>query len=149
MRELSVDELTSRLEAFTGRAGLRAAVEISQEKIQTLADFWPLAGFIFDGPGDDEKARSKWLGEEGLATLGAAREVLAGVGEPFDVAGVQAALDVLVAERGLKPKDVFQPIRVALAGTTVSPGIYETVCVLGREETLSRMDRAISEGRAG
>ena len=58
--------------------------------------------------------------------------------------GVQAALDALVAERELKPKDVFQPIRVALAGTTVSPGIYETVAVLGRDETLSRMDRAIA-----
>ena len=39
-----------RLEAFTGRGGLRGAVEISREKVQTLADFWPLAGFIFDGP---------------------------------------------------------------------------------------------------
>ncbi len=54
VRELSVDELTQRLETFTGRSGLRGAVEISREKIQTLADFWPLAGFFFDGPADDE-----------------------------------------------------------------------------------------------
>ncbi|MBV9473824.1 MAG: hypothetical protein JO206_12715, partial [Solirubrobacterales bacterium] len=38
---------------------------------------------------------------------------------------------------------VFQPVRVALAGTTVSPGIFETVALLGREETLGRIDRAL------
>ena len=53
LRELGTDELTARLEVFTGRAGLRDAVAISEEKIQTLADFWPLAGFLFDGPADD------------------------------------------------------------------------------------------------
>ena len=51
LRELGLDELTRRLEEFTGRSGLRGAVEISAEKIQTLADFWPLVGFLFDGPG--------------------------------------------------------------------------------------------------
>jgi glutamyl-tRNA synthetase len=143
IRELSVDDLTARLEAFTGRDGLRAAVEISREKIQTLADFWPLAGFFFDGPADDVKAREKWLGEEGRASLRASRDALEAVDDGFDVASVQAALDGVVAARGAKPKDVFQPIRVALAGTTVSPGIYETVAVLGRDEALARIDRAL------
>jgi glutamyl-tRNA synthetase len=143
IRELSVDDLTARLEAFTGRDGLRPAVEISREKIQTLADFWPLAGFFFDGPADDVKAREKWLGEEGRASLRASRGALEAVADGFDVASVQAALDGVVAARGAKPKDVFQPIRVALAGTTVSPGIYETVAVLGRDEALARIDRAL------
>ena len=53
MRELGIDELTRRLELYTGRSGLRDAVAISHEKIQTLADFWPLAGFLFDGPAED------------------------------------------------------------------------------------------------
>src|SRR5215210_4066029 len=55
LRALSVDDLTARLEAFTGRSGLRDAVEISREKMQTLAEFWPLAGFIFDGPAADDE----------------------------------------------------------------------------------------------
>ncbi len=46
--------------------------------------------------------------------------------------------------RGAKPKDVFQPVRVALAGTTVSPGIFETLAVLGREESLRRMDAVLA-----
>ncbi len=83
LRELSVDELTARLEAFTGRSGLRGAVEISREKIQTLADFWPLAGFFFDGPGDDARAWEKTFGVEGAVDgLRAAREALATL-EPF------------------------------------------------------------------
>ena len=50
LRELGTDELARRLEQFTGRTGLRAAVEITEEKIQTLSEFWPLVGFVFDGP---------------------------------------------------------------------------------------------------
>src|SRR4051812_31537200 len=65
LRELPVDELTERLERRTGRTGLRAAVEISADKISTLDEFWPLAGFIFDGPADDPAAYEKWIGADG------------------------------------------------------------------------------------
>ena len=47
-------------------------------------------------------------------------------------------------ELGVKPRDVYQPIRVAISGTTVSPGIFESVAVLGRDETLARIDRALA-----
>lgn len=142
MRAMSLDDLTARLETFTGRSGLRDAVAISQEKMQTLADFEPLAGFIFDGPADDPKAREKWLGEEGraaLADVDAALEPL----EAFTLENVQEALEGVVAARGAKPKQVFQPIRVALAGTAVSPGIFETLTVLGREESLARIRKTL------
>ena len=144
VRELGVDELTRRLEGYLGRDGnLRPAVEISEEKMQTLADFWPLAGFIFDGPADDPKAREKWLGEEGRAALRDAREALSALQE-FEVPAIEEALRRVVEARAAKPKDVFQPVRVALAGTTVSPGIFETLQVLGREESLRRIDSALS-----
>ena len=142
IRELEVDDLTARLEAFTGRSGLRAAVEISREKMQTLADFWPLAGFIFDGPADDEAAREKWLDDDGRAALAQARAAL----EPlatFELDTVQAALEGVVGASGLKPKQMFQPIRVALAGRAISPGIFETLVVLGRDESLRRIDAAL------
>jgi glutamyl-tRNA synthetase len=142
VRELSVDDLTARLETFTGREGLRGAVEISQEKMQTLADFWPLAGFIFDGPADDPAAREKWLGEDGRAALRQVREALEAV-DPFTEEAVQAALEGVVAALEVKPKQVFQPIRVALAGRAISPGIFETLVVLGRDESLRRIDAAL------
>jgi glutamyl-tRNA synthetase len=143
MRAMSVDELTAVLEAHTGRAGLREAVEISAEKVQTLEDFWPLAGFIFDGPGDDPAAREKWLDGDGRGALADAREALAALEDPLELPAVEAALRGVVEARGAKPKDVFQPVRVALAGTTVSPGIFETIVVLGRDETLRRIDAAL------
>ncbi len=147
LRELSVDELTERIEALTGRSGLRAGVEISREKIQTLDDFWPLAGFLYDGPVDDEAAWAKTVGAEGGAeALAAARAALAALPEPFSEEAVESALRGLVEARGWKPKQVFQPVRVAIAGTTISPGIFESVALLGRDETLRRVDEAL--GRA-
>ena len=145
LRELSLDELTQRLEEHTGHAGLGPAVAISHEKIQTLADFWPLAGFMFDGPADDPAAREKWLDEDGRGALSDARDALAALDE-WDGEAVEVALRGVIEARHAKPKDVFQPIRVALAGTTVSPGIFETLTVLGRDESLARIEKALYAG---
>jgi glutamyl-tRNA synthetase len=143
VRELGTEELTKRLEEYTGRTGLRDAVAISEEKIQTLAEFWPLVGFLFDGPADDPAAFHKVIASNGgLETLKAARDALAGA-EPFTVENIESALREVVQSRGAKPGKVFQPVRVAIAGTTVSPGIFESVALLGREETLARIDRAL------
>ncbi len=143
LRELGIDELTRRLEQYTGRTGLRGAVEISAEKIQTLADFWPLVGFLFDGPADDRAAFERVIGQDGgVQTLRAARDALADA-QPFTLENVEAALRGVVARQATKPGKIFQPVRVAIAGTTVSPGIFESVVLLGRDETLARIDRAL------
>jgi glutamyl-tRNA synthetase len=147
LRELDVDELTRRLEQYTGRAGLRPAVEIAAEKIQTLEEFWPLVSFLFDGPVDDPAAFQKVIcSDGGVEMLTAVRQALADA-DPFNADGVEHALRAVVESTGAKPGKVFQPVRVAIAGTTVSPGIFESVALLGREETLSRIDRALD--RAG
>ncbi|HWH11495.1 MAG TPA: glutamate--tRNA ligase [Solirubrobacteraceae bacterium] len=143
MRELSPSDLTRELEGFTGRDGLGGAAAVSAEKLQTLADFWPLSGFVFDGPQFDPAAVERWLGEDGRAVLAAARTALAEL-DRFDLEGVETALRGVVEARGVKPKDVFQPLRVALAGRPVSPGIFETVVLLGREAVLERIDRALA-----
>jgi glutamyl-tRNA synthetase len=145
LRELEVDDLTARLEALTGREGLHDAVEISQEKISTLADFWPLSGFFFDGPADDPAAREKILGTpEALDRLAKARDALASVEEPWTEEALETALQSVLEETGAKPRQVYQPIRVALAGGTVSPGIFETLRLLGRAESLSRIDAVLN-----
>jgi glutamyl-tRNA synthetase len=147
IRELGTDELTARLEDYTGRTGLRGAVEISEEKIQTLADFWPLAGFLFDGPTDDPAAFQKVIcSDGGVESLKAARNALARA-EPFTVENVEAALREVVERQGVKSGKVFQPVRVAIAGTTVSPGIFETVALLGKDETLARIDTALEHAQ--
>jgi len=143
LRALETSELTRRLEDFTGRDRLRGAVTISREKIQTLADFWPLVGFVFDGPIDDPAALAKTIGTpEGHAGLFAARQVLAEV-DPFTPEGLEPALRAVAEDRGVKPGKLFQPIRVALAGQTISPGLFETLALLGRKESLARIDAAL------
>jgi glutamyl-tRNA synthetase len=148
LRGLSSGALTERLEALTGRSGIGPAVEIAQEKMQTLADFEKLCGWLYDKPaGYDEKAWRKTMKEGAVERLVAAREALADV-EPWTQDQVQAALDEVVERLGAKPGQVFQPIRVAITGTTVSPGIYESVTLLGRDQTLERIDRALAHARA-
>ncbi len=90
LRELSVDDLTARLEEFTGHEGLKPAVEITQEKISTLSEFWPLAGSFYEGPTDDPKAREKFLEpQESKDALAHVRAALDGLPEPWTVSSVE------------------------------------------------------------
>ena len=145
LRELDPEELRRRLERLTGRELPLEAVEISQDKMQTLADFWPLAGFLVERRDFDEQAWRKVMRDGAAERLRAAREALEGV-ERFDVEDVEQALRGVVERLDAKPRDVFQPVRLAIAGTTVSPGIFESVAALGRDETLARIDSALAEG---
>ena len=139
-----MDDLTARLEEFTGRTGLRDGVAITQEKISTLDEFWPLARSFYDGPTDDPEARERVLGpREAREAPEDARAALANLPEPWTPARIEEALRGVVERTGRKAKQIFQPLRVALTGTTVSPGIFETVALLGREETLARVGHAL------
>jgi glutamyl-tRNA synthetase len=147
MRELSLDEYTERVAAFLGREPddrLRSGCAIAQEKAQTLAEVWPLIRFLFEPPVDDEKAWRKVMGERERTKelLEAAREALASA-DGFEPSEVEATLEPLLERLGVKPGQLYQPIRVAVTGTTVSPGIFETLAALGRVESLSRIDDAI------
>ncbi len=62
---------------------------------------------------------------------------------------MEEALRGVVESRQTKPGAVFQPVRVAIAGRTISPGIFESVALLGREETIRRIDRALARADSG
>ncbi|MEA2492725.1 MAG: glutamyl-tRNA synthetase [Thermoleophilaceae bacterium] len=144
LRELAVDDLKGRLEDLLGRTDIpREAVEIAQEKMQTLADFWPLAAFLVERQETDPAAWAKVMKNGAAERLAQAREALAGLDE-FGTEQVEQALRSVVEATGAKPKEVFQPIRVAVAGTTVSPGIFESVSALGKDEALTRIDEALA-----
>ncbi len=144
MREMGTRELTRAPGgAHRPRRICTTRSRSREEKIQTLADFWPLAGFVFDGPADDPTAREKWLADDGREALADGPRALAGV-EPFDRRRTRAGAARVVEARGRQARqDVYQPVRVALSGTTVSPGIFETLAVLGRDESLARIDAAL------
>jgi len=143
LRALDLQTLTERLEGLTGRSGLGPAAAIAQEKLQTLADFWPLVAGLVERRPIDPAAGERWLGEPSRAILADVRHALEHA-RPFDRSGIETALAGVIEARAAKPRDVYQPLRVALTGTPVSPGIFESVELLGREETLSRLDSALA-----
>ena len=144
LRELAPAELAQRLEQRLGRGGLEQAAALAQDKMQTLEEFWPLAGFLVERQPYDEQAWAKVMGDGSKERLAAARDALAQV-EPFDDASVEAALRAVVEQLGVKPREVFQPVRLAISGSTISPGIFESVVALGRDETLLRIDDALAQ----
>jgi glutamyl-tRNA synthetase len=151
MREMPVDEYTEAVARHLGReadAELRAACEIAQEKAQTLDEVWPLIRFLFESPVDDPKAWKKVMKEGSRQLLEAAAEALAEV-EPFDPASIEASLAPLLDRFEVKPGRLYQPIRVAITGTSVSPGIFESLAVLGRERSLDRISLAIERNPGG
>jgi glutamyl-tRNA synthetase len=147
MRELGPAELTDRLRRFLDREDIpEAAVAIAQEKMQTLADFWPLAAFLVEPQATDEAAWAKVMRDGAPEALAGARDAMAEL-DSFDEAGLEVVLRGVVEALEVKPKAVFQPIRVAISGKTISPGIFESLTVLGREESLARIDAALERLR--
>jgi glutamyl-tRNA synthetase len=147
MREMPLEEYTAAVAAYLGRepdAALRAACEIAQEKAQTLAEVWPLIGFLFEKVDDyDEKAWRKVMKDGAGEMLAAALQALRGV-ESWEPAEIESALAAVLESTGAKPGKLYQPIRVAITGTSVSPGIFESLAALGRERSLERIERALA-----
>jgi glutamyl-tRNA synthetase len=110
---------------------VRAAAPLVQEKISKLGDFPEFAGFLFH---DVEPADL----DGGAEVVAAAREALAEL-EPFTAESIEGALRSVLERLGLKPRQGFQPIRIAVTGSKVSPGLFESIELLGRETTLRRL----------
>ncbi len=151
MRELDLDAYTAMVAAELDREGhaeatadpeaLRAVCAIAQDKAQTLTEVWPLIRFAFEPPVDDPKAWAKVMDDGAGDRLAAALEVLRDA-EPFDAPTLEAGLGALVDRLAVKPRELYQPLRVAITGTSVSPGIFESLAVLGRERAVERVDAA-------
>ena len=116
--------------------GVRRAAPLVQEKITRLGEFPSFAGFLFGDVRPDPA-----LLDGSAPILAAARETLAAV-EPFEAAAIESALRALAERLELPPRKAFQPIRVAVTGSTVSPGLFESLELLGREEALARISAA-------
>jgi glutamyl-tRNA synthetase len=144
LRALEPEEYADRLVSYLRERGyewdeqlIRRAAPLVQEKIETLGEFPEFAGFFF--------ARVEPEGGVDGEMVPAAVEALSGV-EPFEAAEIEATLRGLAERLGLKPRDAFQPIRLAVTGSKVSPGLFESLELLGREESLARL---AGTGRGG
>ena len=143
LRELTPQEFAHRLVLWLGENGydwdaerVTQAAPLVQEKISRLDEFPAYTAFLF---GEVEPDPADLDG--GGAMLSATEEVLASL-EPFEAAAIETALRATADELGLKPRQAFQPVRVAVTGSKVSPGLFESIELLGRETTLSRLRAA-------
>ncbi|HJU46777.1 MAG TPA: glutamate--tRNA ligase [Gaiellaceae bacterium] len=141
LRAMTAEEYADELVAWVrGRgldweeAGVRAAAPLVQEKIGKLGEFPAFAGFLFHDVEPDPALLD-------AAILRAAEARLTGV-EPWSAEALEQALKELCEELGQKPRAVYAPIRVAVTGSRVSPGLYESLELLGREASLERLRRA-------
>src|SRR6266568_839241 len=143
LRALPSEELGHRLVFWLGENGydwdaelVARTVPLVQEKIAKLSDFPGFAGFFF---GDVQPAAPDLDG--GGPMLAAAIDALTSL-EQFEAPAIETALRSAADGLGLKPRQAFQPIRVAVTGSRVSPGLFESIELLGRETALSRLRAA-------
>ena len=152
IRLLDADDFTARLRAYfaehghdlrLGDAQFAEAARLVQTRIVVLGDGWELLKFLDDDAyAIDEKAAAKELGPDAGAVLDASLAALDGVGD-WSVENIETALKTtLIDEMGLKPRKAFGPIRVAATGSSVSPPLFESLELLGRDRSLSRLQQA-------
>jgi glutamyl-tRNA synthetase len=154
IKETPDPELAAMLGDFLGRMGrpgadaayLERIVPLLKPRAQTLVEMAEKAMFFVvpDAElGHDHKAVEKCLTSEAKGHLAALWELFKTV-DPFDQPGLERAVQGYLDATGVKFKLLAQPIRVAITGTTASPGLFETMEVLGRDRVLARMERALA-----
>jgi glutamyl-tRNA synthetase len=158
LRALPVEDLTTRMLPFLQTAGvlpaepsadqrelLASAAPLVHERMTTLADSVDMLGFLFvdDAAFERDPAdAAKLLDESGLAVVKAAEDALAGL-DAWTTPAIEGALRAaLVEDLGLKPRNAFGPVRVAVTGRRVSPPLFESMELLGRDRSLARLRSA-------
>jgi glutamyl-tRNA synthetase len=152
IRMLTADDFAARLRDFFGThghdvklddAGFAAAAHLVQTRIVVLGDAWDLLKFLNDDEyAIDPKAAGKELGPDAGPVLDAALAALDGVVDWTTTSIEEALKGALIEELGLKPRKAFGPIRVAATGTTISPPLFESLELLGRDRSLERLRSA-------
>ncbi|HEX9093249.1 MAG TPA: glutamate--tRNA ligase, partial [Coriobacteriia bacterium] len=160
IRALSPSDLVERMLPWLEAEGLITASEAAEpsrrswllhlpalvsERVKRLDEIAPMVRFLFvDEIELESDAVAKALSsDDALTGLAAAADALAHV-EPYRQAEIEAALRAVPDRIGLKPKVVFQAVRVAISGSTVSPPLFESLELLGRSRTLARLKAASS-----
>jgi glutamyl-tRNA synthetase len=157
IREMPTEEIAERVLPYlvladvipepvsdADRDVVRRATPLVQERIGLLSEAVGMMAFLFGDSVDvDPDAAAKHLGPDQLPVVDAARKALAEVGD-WSTDAIESALRAaLVDGLGLKPKHAFGPVRVAVTGRTVSPPLFESIELLGKERTLARLEAVL------
>jgi glutamyl-tRNA synthetase len=153
MKQRSVEQLAREVRPFIEKRGwkipgdqqwLEKMVATLRERAKTLAELADFAAFYLnDEITLDPRAAAKFLKPEIAEPLRLLAKELEALDSDFGEAAIQSVFQRVLAKFNLKLGQLAQPVRVALTGGTVSPGIYEVIAVLGRERTVSRLTKAI------
>jgi glutamyl-tRNA synthetase len=160
LRALSLPDLARRCLPFLQAAGLveenpsderldyiASVIALEQERVKTLADAPVLADFFLlddDKYVFEDKAVQKWLVAPGVGDrLRWVQEKFRGMNE-FTVGGIEAVVRECIGVFEVKGGEVIHPLRVAISGRTVGPGLFESIAVLGKERVERRLSRALS-----
>jgi glutamyl-tRNA synthetase len=157
LRALPVEEFVNRVIPYLTAAGtlpespseeqlatLRAIAPLIQERLVVLSEAPAMVRFLFISEDDfspEPESVAKAFGPDAKPVLDASIEALDGLEEWSAAAIEQALKTALIDGLGLKPRKAFAPVRVAVTGRTVSPPLYESMELLGRERSLSRLRR--------
>ena len=149
LKKLSDEELARLALPHFGAAGLAAADDaklrhvcaVARERARTLGEYAQQFRYFYEPPRMDPKAKDKFLTQETKPILEAVRAGVAGMAA-LETAALEKLFHGEAEKRGLGLGKIAQPVRVALTGGTASPGMYDVVQILGKEETLRRLDEA-------
>jgi len=149
LRMLQPDEYARELQSYLERIGSPLAEQsgrvaevapIVQEKLRELSQFESFAGFLFGPPSYDDEAVGRVVDDpDAPRALESAKAALETVGD-WNREAIEQALRAACDETGLKPRVLFGPVRVAISGRTVAPGLFESLELLGRDESIARID---------
>ncbi len=151
IKHMDPGELADRAAPFVEKAGLPMIarekwVEVcrqQQERSKTLVELVEVSRYFFVRIEPEEKAAAKFLAGPSLDYLREVREILSGAAD-VEPATIEPRFQEMAAKHGLGLGKIAQPVRVALTGGTASPGIYDVIAILGREESLARIDAVLA-----
>jgi len=150
LRELAVDTYAAALDAhladadspLAGNERLSELVPMVQEKLGAFGEFDALAGSLLVDREPDPVSWDKLKADENAPKVLDAAITMLGASAVFTPDAIEGSLRSICDLLDLKPKHAFTPIRIAITGSTVAPGLYESIAFLGRDESLARLQRA-------
>ncbi len=155
IRMLSDDELYERLQPYLppglDQDRVRRAVPLIKDRLTRLGEFMDLVGFLFEPVPDYDPALlvpKKSTPQQAVEALTQVRHLLESLPEPWTHEPWEAGMRAIAERLGMKAGDVFMILRVAVTGSTVSPPLFGSIEILGKRETLARVDSALDRLRA-
>ncbi len=146
IRRMSDEDLAKRLQDYLvdhpAKEKIAPVVPLIKERIKKLSDFIPLTDFLFEKPEYDIEVFNRLKIKDLRLTIGKVAEKLESVKSPWDAEDFENTFKNLAKELGISNLDMFQLIRVAVSGQLVTPPLFESIQILGKEEVLERIRKA-------